>query len=149
MIAAAVIAFAMATAPVSAPVNTPANAHNVKVNWMLNCQGCHQADATGSPGGAPNMAGLVSRFLTVEGGREYLVRVPGVATSPLDNEALAALVNWMLVKFDPEHMPENFTPYTADEIAILRAHPLISDAGTVREKLIQSILSTDTTESKN
>lgn len=142
MMTAAVIAMTMATA---LPVAGHSDA-NVKVHWMLNCQGCHRADATGSTGGAPNMAGLVSRFLTVEGGREYLIRVPGVATSPLGNDALADLVNWMLVKFDPEHLPENFTPYTAGEIAILRAHPLITEAGAVRENLIRSISSTETAE---
>lgn len=133
MIAAAVIALAMAAAP-------GYDEARVKVNWMLNCQGCHRADASGSAGGAPNMAGLVSRFLEVDGGREYLVRVPGVATSPLADQPLADLVNWMLIKFDPKHLPENFTPYSAEEIAILRANPLIRDAGVVREKLINSMV---------
>ena len=58
-------------------------------NWTLNCQGCHRPDGSGSEGTAPSLAGTVSKFLNVPGGRDYLGRVPGVATSPLGNADLA------------------------------------------------------------
>jgi len=112
------------------------NPQRAKVNWALNCQGCHQADATGSAGGAPNMAGVISLFLGVEGGREYLARVPGVAHAPLDDSQLAEVLNWSLQVFDADHIPEDFVPYTAQEIGRLRRNPLISEASIMREELM-------------
>src|ERR1700733_2520718 len=85
-------------------------------HWTLNCQGCHRPDGTGSDATAPSLAGTVARFLSVPGGREYLGRVPGVATSPLSNADLSEVMNWMLWRFDREHLPANFQPYTAAEI---------------------------------
>lgn len=127
------IAFAAPAAAESAPDD--AESARARINWLLNCQGCHRADASGLPGGAPNMAGEVSRFLNVKGGREYLVRVPGVANAPLSDGDLAALLNWMLRTFDPQHLPANFHPYAAAEVAALRRHPLLEEAPTLRATL--------------
>ena len=102
------LALAAPAAANSAP--DAAESARARINWLLNCQGCHRADASGLPGGAPNMAGEVSRFLNVKGGREYLVRVPGVANAPLSDADLAALLNWMLRTFDPQHLPKTSTP---------------------------------------
>ncbi len=110
-----------------------------RFHWTLQCRGCHRSDATGSPGGAPNMAGTVARFLSVEGGREYLVRVPGVANAALDDAALAELLNWMLATFDPAHLPQEFRPYTAEEVGALRHRVLIDDAPRRRAELIRTI----------
>ncbi len=115
------------------------DARRAHFHWMLQCQGCHRPDATGSPGGAPNMAGEVARFLSVDGGREYLVRVPGVANAALDDAAVAELLNWMLATFDPAHRPDDFTPYTAEEVAALRPHVLVEDASARRAELIRAI----------
>jgi mono/diheme cytochrome c family protein len=106
-----------------------------KMNWMLHCQGCHQPDATGSANGAPPMANVVARFLSIDGGREYLTRVPGVANAGLGDEDLAELLNWTLATFDRDHVPADFAPYTAEEIRTGRAHPLVSDAAAMRKTL--------------
>lgn len=111
------------------------SAQRAKMNWMLNCQGCHKPDATGSEGGAPAMAHEVARFLTVDGGREFLTRVPGVTNAGLDNAQLAELLNWTLATFDSEHVPADFEPFTSEEIAAGRAHPLVSDAAHMRAAL--------------
>jgi mono/diheme cytochrome c family protein len=106
-------------------------------NWTLNCQGCHRPDGTGSEATAPSLAGTVSKFLSVPGGREYLGRVPGVATSPLSSADLANLMNWMFWRFDREHLPANFTPFTAEEIARLRTRPLRLEASPMRAELLR------------
>lgn len=106
-------------------------------NWTLNCQGCHRPDGTGSEGTAPSLAGVVSKFLTVAGGREYLGRVPGVATSPLSDTDLADLMNWMFPRFDKEHLPAAFVPFTAQEIGRLRARPLRLEASQMRAELLK------------
>jgi len=111
------------------------SAQRAKMNWILSVQGCHQPDATGSAGGAPSMAGEVARFLNVAGGREYLTRVPGVANAGLSNDQLAELLNWTLATFDKDHLPADFIPFTADEVAAGRTHPLVSEAAVLRETL--------------
>jgi mono/diheme cytochrome c family protein len=122
----------LAEAATMTGVADPARAHR---NWMLHCQGCHRADAKGSEGGAPPMANDAARFLAVEGGRDYLVRVPGVVNAGLSDKDLAELMNWMLAKFDAAHMPAAFAPYTAEEIAEARTRPLMGEAAKARIKL--------------
>jgi mono/diheme cytochrome c family protein len=105
--------------------------------WTLNCQGCHRQDGSGSEGTAPSLAGTVARFLAVPGGREYLGRVPGVATSPLSDADLSELMNWMLWRFDKEHLPADFKPFTAAEIGQLRRAPLRLEAAEMRAELLK------------
>lgn len=108
-------------------------------NWTLNCQGCHRLDGSGSDATAPGIAGTVAKFLWVPGGREYLIRVPGVATSPLADADLAEVMNWMLWRFDREHLPASFKPFTAAEIAPLRARPLRLEASQMRSALLSQV----------
>jgi mono/diheme cytochrome c family protein len=115
-----------------------ARAYAPSVEYALNCQGCHRADGVGTPGSVPPLAGSVARFLGVPGGREYLVQVPGVAQAPLDDATLAAVVNWMLERFDKAHLPADFVPYGADEISRLRTKPL-TDVEGVRARLLRAI----------
>ena len=112
------------------------NAQRAWQNWTLNCQGCHRSDGSGSDATAPAIAGTVAKFLHAPGGREYLIRVPGVATSPLSDANLAEVVNWMLWRFDKEHVPASFQPYTAAEVAPLRARPLRLEASQMRSALL-------------
>jgi hypothetical protein len=120
----------------SAPAGVD-NAQRAWQHWTLNCQGCHRPDGTGSAGTTPSLAGTVGRFLSVPGGREYLGRVPGVATSPLSNADLSELMNWMLWRFDKEHIPANFQPFTAAEIGQLRSAPLRLEASQMRADLLK------------
>ncbi len=80
----------------------------------------------------------MARFLSVPGGREYLGRVPGVATSPLSNADLSEVMNWMLWRFDKEHLPANFQPYTAAEIGQLRVAPLRLEASQMRARVAET-----------
>jgi mono/diheme cytochrome c family protein len=106
-------------------------------HWTLNCQGCHRPDATGSAGTTPSLAGTAAKFLWVPGGREYLARVPGVATSALSNADLAEVLNWLLWRFDQENLPSNFQPFTAAEVGALRAQPLRLEAAQMRADLLK------------
>jgi hypothetical protein len=117
-------------------VSNPALARQ---NWILKCQGCHRPDATGSAETTPAMAGIVAKFLHVPGGREYLGRVPGVATAPISDAELADLLNWTLYRFDGAHVPANFKPYTASEIGKLRQSPLRTEAPAMRAALVEKI----------
>jgi len=117
------------------PVRSP------QTMWMLNCQGCHRPDGAGTGSEVPAMPGVVARFLSVPGGREYLIRVPGVAGSPLPDDSLVILVNWMLENFDRENIPADFTPYTLEEVSAFRKLGAYGgEAGTIRASLMQSML---------
>jgi hypothetical protein len=112
-----------------------------ELDWVLECQGCHRRDGSGTPPSVPAIRDSVAGFLHVPGGREYIVQVPGVAQAPLDDEQLAAVVNWMLTRFDASAIPAGFAPYTAAEVAKLRVTPLV-DPETVRRKLVAQIPAT-------
>ena len=116
---------------------TAVAAADPRVDYMLNCRGCHGPDGAGAPGAAPSFRGQLAKFLWVPGGREYLVQVPGVAQAPLDDASLARVLNWMLERFDPTHVPAGFVPYAADEVGRLRAHPL-TDVEGVRRRLLDA-----------
>ena len=105
------------------------------VDYVLHCQGCHQAGGVGLPGSVPQLKDSVARFAAIPGGREYLSRVPGVAQSQLDDAAIAALLNWMLPYFDADHVPAGFVPFTAAEVGPLRKKPLVG-ASSVRASLL-------------
>ena len=141
---------AVATPGPASPDAIPGVANPVRArqHWILQCQGCHRADATGTPQTAPTMAGFVARFLQVPGGREYLARVPGVATAALSDADLAEVVNWSLARFDPAHLPADFKPYTAAEIGGLRSKPLRAEASAMRARLVAEFDETDVTTPK-
>jgi mono/diheme cytochrome c family protein len=105
-------------------------------HWAMNCQGCHRPDGNGTAGGAPRMNGVVARFLSVDGGRAYLTRVPGVATAPLSDAQLADLLNFVLRHFDGQDLPADFKPYTAEEITAGRRAPLRTEAAETRRRLL-------------
>jgi signal transduction histidine kinase len=86
---------------------------------------------------APGIAGTVAKFLLGAGWtRISHPGSPGVATSPLSDADLAEVMNWMLWRFDKEHLPASFQPYTAAEIAPLRARPLRLEASQMRSSLL-------------
>lgn len=96
-------------------------------NWLVLCSGCHLPKANGAPDiGVPRMNGFVGNFLKVEGGREYLIRVPGAAQSPLTDAQLADLMNWILQgPIAGDSTPQDFRPYTAAEIGALRSNSFL------------------------
>jgi len=130
-------------AAIALGVALPVHAFSPAVDYAIHCQGCHLADGTGTPGsGVPALAGSVGRFPGVPGGREYLIRVPGVSQSALDDTALAALLNWVVQHFDAADLPADFAPYTAEEIGRTRRPPLTDVEGT-RKGLVRAMGSTD------
>ena len=115
----------------------PPNTQRARVDYMLNCQGCHLPDGDGA-GDVPRMKNFVGNFLKVPGGRAFLVQVPGSANAALDDARLAALLNWMLAEISRDQLPADFRPYSAEEVRTYRATPL-RDVLKTRAQLIQKI----------
>ncbi|NWE04811.1 MULTISPECIES: hypothetical protein [Pseudomonas] len=108
-------------------------------DYMVNCQGCHLPDGSGSPDRqVPSFTGHLGKFLSVSGGREYLVQVPGSALSGLSDERLAGVLNWMLGAFSAEQLPADFKPYTGAEIRLWREHSPVN-IDQVRNELLERI----------
>ena len=115
-----------------------ADEQRARVNYMLHCQGCHLAEAVGHPGNVPRMRGFLGYFLHSTEGREFIVRVPGVATASLENEQLAELLNWILTTYSAEELPTDFTPFNATEIGVLRKD-LETDPAARRKEILTRI----------
>ncbi|POA52571.1 hypothetical protein C1889_22345 [Pseudomonas sp. FW507-12TSA] len=110
-----------------------------QVDYMLNCQGCHLPGGEGNPQRqVPAFPGQLGKFLGVAGGREYLVQVPGSALSGLSDQALAGVLNWMLVRFGAEQLPSDFKPYTEAEVHSWR-QGVPANVEQVRNRLLQRI----------
>jgi hypothetical protein len=106
-----------------------------KVNYQLQCQGCHLADGSGQSGRVPSFRGTLILLSMNSEGRDFVVRVPGVAQSPLSDSDTAALLNWMARHLCDVALPADFKDYTTEEVRALRSRPLSQVADTRRELL--------------
>jgi mono/diheme cytochrome c family protein len=102
--------------------------------YMLNCWGCHRPNGEGIPGTAPPLQGAAD-FLKVKGGRQYLIEVPGVSQSALNDKQVAEVMNWILRTFNKEQLPADFKPYTPEEVKQFRAVRMLEITKT-RDALI-------------
>ena len=102
-----------------------ARAYEPQVHYQLHCMGCHLADGAGEAGRLPSMRGTLVPFSGLPAGRDYLLRVPGVAQSPLSDADLAALMNWMVRNLSDVPVPAGFVDYTAAEVGQARQQPLV------------------------
>jgi mono/diheme cytochrome c family protein len=119
----------------------PAAGYQPRVNFQLNCMGCHLADGSGEPGRVPSLRRSLLLLSSLPLGRAYIIRVPGVAQSPLSNEETAALLNWMARNLSDLKLPPGFVDYSAAEIERSRARPLarVSEA---RAQLLKAAAAT-------
>ena len=51
---------------------------------------------------------------------------------------VAKWLNWVVHRLDEVHVPYDFVPYSAEEVARLRRDPLVGDAYAVRRGLLQA-----------
>lgn len=105
------------------------------VNYVLRCLGCHLQDGTGLPSaGIPDFVDKVGVFAGADDGRRYLLHVPGVINSGLSDQETADLLNYIMDTYAGPSMPEQSVPFTAEEVAILKAQD-IGNVVAYRRKL--------------
>ncbi len=114
-VAAWLVVATIAVTALAADVSDAREAHD----FLLSCAGCHKLDASGSPT-VPSLRG-VDRLLAKPGGRDYVLRVPGVASAPLSDERLAMLLDWVFASFG-NHAA---TRFTAAEVRAARTRPFV------------------------
>lgn len=89
--------------------------------YMLHCGGCHRANGGGAPNyGVPSFVHSAGMFTWIPAGREYLIRVPGSASSTLTDSQLAEVMNWIVATYSPDELPPGFKPYTQAYVASVR-----------------------------
>lgn len=108
------------------------------------CMACHQMNGQGLPGVYPSIIGNPVRIYGVEGSREYLaklmlyglqgeVNIDGATYNQLmtgqemvlDDAQIAAVLNYVMHAFgNAEALPEDYEPFTAEEIAPYRGQGL-------------------------
>lgn len=106
--------------------------------YTLNCSGCHGASGHGVPtAGIPDLNDAGS-YVSTSLGREYLIEVPGLSQSRLDDATAARLLNWVLRKFSADRLPADFKPYTAAEVTQFRADK-VSDPNARRQAILTEL----------
>jgi hypothetical protein len=121
---------AMATAVYSSVI-----AYSPAVNFQLQCMGCHLADGSGQTDRVPSVRRSLASFSTFPQGRDFVIRVPGVSQSPLSDEEVAALLNWMVKTLSDRPPTGGFREYTAEEVHQRRGRPL-AQVQILRDKLL-------------
>jgi cytochrome c553 len=106
-------------------------------DYMLYCMGCHGSEARGVPGKIPPLAGSLARFMRTPEGRDYLLRVPGAANSALSDAQLAAVLNWLAMRYPAGQEPEP-APFTVEEVTRARRTPL-ADVKATRREVVRSL----------
>ena len=113
-----------------------------ETDYKLHCQGCHLPEGAGARGAVPRMKNFLGIFLHSDAGREFIVQVPGAATTNLSDKRLANLLNWMLITWSADELPSDFVPYSENEVARLRADIQVDPDGA-RKNILAAIAGAD------
>ncbi len=123
--------------PARADAPAVATTTQARSHYVLHCAGCHGFDGAGSRAGqVPDMRRM-GDFLRLPGGREFIVQVPGVLGSGLDDAQVADVTNWLFETLAAASRPAGFQPYDAAEVARARARPPV-DVAAQRRQLVET-----------
>ncbi|MDH3440683.1 MAG: hypothetical protein OEM63_08035 [Gammaproteobacteria bacterium] len=104
-------------------------------DYLLYCRGCHLHTGEAVPdANIPSLHELAPLLATQEG-RDYLIRVPGVSQSGMNDERLAAVLNWVLTAFNKDTVGDGFRRFTAEEVRRVRDKILV-DPLKAREEIL-------------
>lgn len=110
-------------------------------NFILGCAGCHGINGVSNSRLVPSLKGLVGYFLNVPDGRAYLSRLPNVAFSTMNNEQLAAVLNYMVFNIGAGSAPAGARPYAASEVGKWRKQPLTEvTLSAYRRTLVETLI---------
>ena len=105
-------------------------------DYLLYCRGCHLHTGDAVPSANVPSLKELAPLLESKEGRDYLVRVPGVAQSGMDDKRLAAVLNWVLENFNADSLPDGFEPFTADEVSEARPK-VLADPLRARKEILE------------
>ena len=137
--------FALLVAVVTVTAQAQELKGDAKAGQAINamCIGCHGIKGNAAPAELPNLQGRVGWFMCLPEVRDYLMRLPNIARSRIDdNDQLAALMNFMVFGLGGKSTPAGTKPFTAAEVAVGRTRAftsvsLIKTRAQIVEKVIQ------------
>lgn len=92
-------------------------------DYLLYCRGCHLHTGDAVPSASIPSLHELAPLLETQEGRDYLVRVPGVAQSGMNDVRLAEVLNWVIANFNAETVGDDFKRFTAEEVS--KARPIV------------------------
>lgn len=112
------------------------DANRARQNYLLHCMGCHGEGGLGLEGKVPSFRHTLARISASPQGRDYVLRIPGVTQSTLDDAETAEVLNWVLAEFSGARASLQIAPFTAAEVARARGRPLLEVTAT-RDALLR------------
>ena len=106
-----------------------------RFDYLLHCSGCHLPDGSGAPPEVPSLRGPMGALVATPEGRDYIARVPEVAQAPLADDALARVLNWVLLEFNGQTLPRGFRLMDAAEVGAARVK-VLPDPLRAREAIV-------------
>jgi mono/diheme cytochrome c family protein len=104
------------------------------------CSGCHGINGAGTSAssGIPGFRDFVGAFAADEVGRAYVLHVPGVVNTSLDDESVAAVINFVMTTWGGGSLPADFRAFTRQEVAASRQH-VVTDVVALRREAVRRL----------
>lgn len=138
-----ITAAALGAPPRAKPVRSAIRLPAAQVAYLTSCGGCHGIEGKSAPASVPTLRGLTGSFLCTRQGRDFIIRLPDVALTPLSDRMLTEVMNFVVFDLGaPVAGGGKAPPYTVAEVARLRHHPL-TDTGltTYRNQVVAGLAS--------
>ena len=111
-------------------VSAASSVADPRSHYMIHCMGCHLSDGSGSPPDVPGFDSELLELMTTEHGRAYLVQVPGASQSPISDDDLAAVINWILREYAGLDSSGTIAPLSGQEVTQYRSRILLDPVKT-------------------
>jgi cytochrome c553 len=114
----------------------------VQTTYLARCGGCHGIQGVSEPSVVPTLRHNLTQFLCTREGRQYLIRLPSIASSPLSDQALTELMNFVVFGLGATADRVVTAPaYRASEVHELRARPLNDlSLGQYRARVVEDLI---------
>lgn len=109
-----------------------------KLNYTLQCQGCHRATGEGIVGSVPDLRYVGAPLLRMQEGRRFFVAVPGSANAPLTDRQLADVLNYIISEILVVSDDAQPMYFSEAEVTKFRAYK-IADVASLREELVARV----------
>jgi mono/diheme cytochrome c family protein len=87
-----------------------------RTDYVLHCSGCHKFDGRGlEDKGIPALKDQIGYYLALPEGRAFLMQIPGLLGAGMSDQRAADVTNYVVLRFAGQSLPQDFTPYTAEE----------------------------------
>jgi len=105
--------------------------------FTQHCSGCHGLNGNGgsATSGIPSFRDFIGAFADDEAGRTYVLHVPGVVNTNLDDEVIASVMNYVMTTWGGTSLPRDYRAFTKDEVAVRRQYA-VADVVALRREIV-------------